>query len=611
MSQLPYSTAIGSQSSQPLIVRWFCSDGAKAILKSRAFWCLLVALVVCGRYLANDPMALLKTLGDTDDATRLIAVRMLLAGTSWFDMTLTQFGAPDALVSHWSRLVDLPLAILIVAFKPIFGSDGAETATRLIWPLMVLIAMTYLVVREAEINSGMWAGVIAAVLIVAGPITLFQFMPGRLDHHNVQILGVAGGLILLQRALFQPRIGYMTGALLALGLSVGYEALILTAAVLGLAALFACFVSEMREGLVRVLCAFAAVLTAAYFATTAPSQWLNVACDTLSLNLVALVVCGVAALWGLNRYASDAGPAVWLAGLVGGGVAGLILFGILEPTCLAGPLAGIDPAVKPIWLDHVREVQSLIEFSKNQPMYGLTYGISTLTIIAILIQQFRQERSSRTAFSLALVIFATAYGFIYVRLIPYAMWIILPALACWIARLPAIGKTPARTVRLAAIVFLNQMVIMVGTQTFGAAVLGITADKASKKGATAGCERRQPLREFGHLKPGLVISDIDLGPHIAAHGPHRVMAAPYHRLDQAIIALDGILKSKPSAAEKKLRDLNASYVVLCAKGLDKIRKRNKQTLEDILRLGKPVSYLKPIKIGDGKGLLKAWRIKSR
>src|SRR5471030_1731840 len=52
----------------------------------------------------------------TDDAMRLTEVRDLLAGQSWFDLTQWRMNAPFGLPMHWSRLIDAPIASLILLF---------------------------------------------------------------------------------------------------------------------------------------------------------------------------------------------------------------------------------------------------------------------------------------------------------------------------------------------------------------------------------------------------------------------------------------------------------------------------------------------------------------
>ena len=47
----------------------------------------------------------------TDDAMRLVEVRDLLAGQGWFDLTQYRLSPPGGVAMHWSRLVDVPLAV--------------------------------------------------------------------------------------------------------------------------------------------------------------------------------------------------------------------------------------------------------------------------------------------------------------------------------------------------------------------------------------------------------------------------------------------------------------------------------------------------------------------
>ena len=64
---------------------------------------------------------------DNDDVMRLVQVRDLLAGQSWFDLTQARLGLEGGTLMHWSRLIDLPIAALISVFRPIVGTVQAET----------------------------------------------------------------------------------------------------------------------------------------------------------------------------------------------------------------------------------------------------------------------------------------------------------------------------------------------------------------------------------------------------------------------------------------------------------------------------------------------------
>jgi hypothetical protein len=83
------------------------------VMASRSTWCLAVILLIGFRELAVGFQILLTSLGDPDDALRLHQVRVLMAGGAWFDMTLPRIGGAQPLVSHWSRLIDVPLVVLL------------------------------------------------------------------------------------------------------------------------------------------------------------------------------------------------------------------------------------------------------------------------------------------------------------------------------------------------------------------------------------------------------------------------------------------------------------------------------------------------------------------
>src|SRR5215213_5976027 len=80
-------------------------------------WALLCAWFVYNRWSGIDQFAL----GDTDDNTRMSQVRALLHGQDWFDLRQYRLNPPIGSNIHWSRLVDLPIAALILLLRPLLG----------------------------------------------------------------------------------------------------------------------------------------------------------------------------------------------------------------------------------------------------------------------------------------------------------------------------------------------------------------------------------------------------------------------------------------------------------------------------------------------------------
>ncbi len=582
-----------------------------ALLRSRLLWAALATIVIATRYLFSNGEMLLAGSGGTDDMTRLLQVRELAASGNWFDRTIPAIGAPEALRSHWSRLIDLPLLMLTGALGTVFSVATSELVTRVLWPSALLFALLFAVMREAERQSGLVAAIAVIVLAVNGASAIFQFNPGRIDHHNVQILCAVIGILYLQRSFADPKIGWWAGAFLGLGLTVGLESLFLIGAVIGLAALFSCFANEMRDGIVRALIASLIPVWAALLLTIAPAHWLQPACDELSLNLALMLTVGTAAYAVLYRKFAGAPATVWLGGLAAGGGLALGAYLAVEPACAGGPFAMVDPAVKPVWLDHVIEVKSLFDFAMVTPSGAISFVACALLGCAAAGWAYQRQRDAGSLFALCVLVMATIYSCIYVKLMPYAMWLAIPALALAIARLPAIGEIPERTVRFGAIVIAGQATIQVLVASLVALVSDIEATAKTKLTAsTNSCQSRAYVRALDALPAGLVANELDLGPFIGLYAKHRVVSAPYHRIDKSILATFEFLKGTPAVAERVLRRLGANYVVVCRRDAKALAEIPRDTMMFALQSGAAIDFLERVELGDAKLPLMVWRVRS-
>src|ERR1700733_12700096 len=76
-----------------------------------------------------------RTLGDTDDAMRLVLVRDLLHGRGWWDQLVTRLQPPQGVYMHWSRLLDGALAACVWIAGRFVSPASAEYAVRFAWPL--------------------------------------------------------------------------------------------------------------------------------------------------------------------------------------------------------------------------------------------------------------------------------------------------------------------------------------------------------------------------------------------------------------------------------------------------------------------------------------------
>ena len=585
-----------------------------------------VAFAMALADLAIDPTRLASALGDTDDATRLTQVRELLAGQPWFDMTLARFGGANPLISHWSRIIDAPLAALIAIFSLAVGGEYAELAARALWPTLLLGVMVTCVAWYCDTVAGRSTALLALALAV--PCTgHFQFTPGRIDHHNGMIIGAVGGTLALLAAIERPKLGWLAGILLGTGCAIGYEGLLLTMAALAIVTVSCIATRDSLAGPMRAGVTFAATLSVLYllFGPAGPDGL--VVCDALSTNLIALAICGAVGV-GLAHLSRLQGETVLASlGYVGvAGLAGLALYAIAEPTCLGGPFAQVEPRLGPVWLDHVAETRSLVTILRASPSEMMSLAAYPLTalVYGFLVVRGRHMPHAATFFAIFLV--TLGLGIYQVKLLPYASFLCVPLIAVGLTRrsaetepaLVALAAAKPRAVQptsplliatgmLAAVTFAVALVnITTGTQ---ANIAVPVAAKAGPEGY-ASCTNAEAIKPLSALTRGLAANDIDLGPYLVAWTKLDVLSAPYHRLGRSILATHDLLHAPASEAKARMGALGATYVILCEALPDTTA--DFQVPPDALRTallaGLAPSFLEPVETA--KSTLKVWRLKA-
>ena len=585
-------------------ISWPRRAALEPLATSPTLWCLLATgyVIVCSIGLGLG--ALPDRLGDTDDAVRLLAVRELMAGAPWFDTTLPRIGAPEPLLSHWSRLIDLGLAGMLVLFRPLLGTEGAELATRIMWPALLFFSLLRILVREAHRRAGPWAGLFVIILAVTSSSVVVQFNPGRVDHHNAQILCAIAGVLFLARSLEEPRCGVIAGLLFGAGLAVGYEALVLVVPALAIAALIALWRPALGRGVVLAAAAASATMLALLVLTMPPGRWLDIRCDALALNLPILAAFCTAGLWAALSFAEHAGFAA-RCGVVGvSAAAGAAVYVLLEPACLAGPMGQLNPALNAIWLDAVMEGNSVLWLIARHPAAGLSFLAFVLAGAAAQIAIWCQRKDAVTGLATVIVLLAVLLGCWQIRLMSYASWMAILPIAVWCAGWG--GRALASPAHATVIVALVSQTALGMVLEAGAASVRWVAGSATAAASAdvEPCYLSSNVRRLGALAPGLVAADIDLGAFVVATTHHRVVAAPYHRLDKGIIANQAILEGAPLRAQQQMQALGVGYVALCAVPGQRTAPGS---LRARLLANEPVPFLRELDVHPAK-TIRVWRV---
>ena len=500
--------------------------------------------------------------GDTDDAMRMVQVRDLLSGQGWFDMHVYRLAPPAGSFMHWSRVVDVPLVALMRLFGLVFTPAHTEALTRLAFPLVMLAGLYLAVAHVARLFGDRAVQIAAVVLAFATGPAFAQFVPGRIDHHAPQIvlLMLASGGVIAALDPLRARALLVAAACMAVSLAISLENLpffvVLTAI-----PIVAWIVrgDEQALGLKLFSAGLLAALPLCFVATVGPQRWTDTACDAYSATHLAAGVAGALALLGLEATRRWRTIGARFVGALAAGLLPLAAVKTLAPLCLGDPFVGLDPLVRTVWLDHVAEVQTLLDLGATQPSAAITLSAPlTLALIATLAASFfaRGLQCARLLSLAALIAVGLAMTFWGVRVFSS------------VAPLAAIGAAAAilpLAQRLAAPGPLHAMLATALCLPFAPIVYAaaLPADPPVDDSRTLACLRPDALKPLDMAPAGLVLAPIDEGSHLLAFTHHSVVAAPYHRNNAGNrLSIEAFL-AKPDEARKIIAASGADYLVAC------------------------------------------------
>jgi len=513
-----------------------------------------------------------ETLHDTDDAMRLVQMRAWLNGPGlfggWFDLHEPRLQPPLGYDSHWSRLVDAGLAGLFMLFGLFNDATAAERLMRAWWPLIWLLPTIAGMAAIAWRVAGREAAMVALLLAMVGVPAYQQFVPGRIDHHNVQIaltLIVVAATVWSDRKSWTPR---LAGALSGLALAIGFECVPYLAACGVALALRYVVDRDAAPALRSYGLWFAGAAAVAFVVSVGPEHWLRNQCDAIAINNVAAAICAglmlAVAGWLAHGQALNRALAVTGAGTLA--VAVLLLF---EKRCVGGPFAMVDAAIWPIWHDHVRELQPLIRVFQINPLTaaGIAAFPAAALVAALVLAGDAKHRHDFGFLAAALAfVIAAVTTVAAIRGYSYAIWLGMPLVAAAALRLFAALKLQSLPARFAAGLLLTPMALSSGAIGIAHAA-GLDDRDNFARPASRQCFRTESYAALAALPKGLVVGDISYGPFVLALTPHSAMAAPYHRLSAGLIQAHRALAAPPDQARQvldRLKDAGTpTYLVVC------------------------------------------------
>ena len=506
-------------------------------------------------------------LGDTDDNLRMMQVRGLLHGQDWYDLRQHRLNPPIGANIHWSRLVDLPIAGLILGLRPFLGGAGAERWAVAIAPMLPYLLLLYALALTSRRLIHPLAYPLAFLALFFAGSTNGMFMPERIDHHGWQLALLAVSIASIADPK-RVRGGLLLGISSALSLAIGLEMIIYLA--LAGAAMVLFWVRDAEEA--ERLRAYALSMTAGValcFLIFASNDNRGPVCDALSPVFLSDALLGGALMYALAWVS----PADWKRRLVLALVAGAIIAGFhasVWPQCLQKP-EHISPEAQRLWMNYVKEARPVYRHG-----WRIALLISALPITGAIGWLALAWVRRRDGDLLSRILAAAIPGFAASLLLlwqtrtgPAAQmmaavgaaalaWLIFPLF--WRSRIPGLPVIGA------------VVVILIGAGAAVPLVLNFipekppTAYEKSIGRANALCSSLWGLHPIAMQPKGLVFTFVDLGPRLITVTNQDAITGPYHRnWPQIVDVMKAWRGSESQAHQIIVGKYHSNYVLSCPK----------------------------------------------
>jgi hypothetical protein len=529
-----------------------------------AAWLLYAAFIIVSRW----DLILAFALPDTDDNLRLAQVRAWIGGQGWYDLVQHRFDVAHGGANiHWSRLVDLPLATIILLMKPLVGGADAERIAVAFAPQIPLLLLLFSLALTMKhlVHDRAWPLPVVGLLCAYSTIAMFS--PLRIDHHGWQLAFLA----LAVSAIADPkraRGGAVLGIASGLSLSIGLEMLIYLALLGGATVLLWVADRDQRRRLAVYAAALVATTSAGFLIFASNANRMAV-CDALSPVWLSDAAVGGAVMLGLALLKLDS----WKARLAAAAIAGGIVAGfhaVAWPHCLQR-LEGVSPEATELWLDHVREARPFYRHGWRIGATALALPVTALLGWVLLIWRAwklgPEERDLLYRTMAVALPGITSFVLLFwqMRAGPAAQMMALPAATALIVFIAAPWLQSPKLWKHVAAIFLILL-------AFGAAVPVAmklvpnerpSAMRTRVAVANKLCPSMAALAPINAQPRGTVFSFIDLGPRLIVATHHDAIGGPYHRNDTAIADVMKAFRGEEAQAHRIITEYRSDYLLVC------------------------------------------------
>lgn len=313
-----------------------------------------------------------------DDHVRMVQVLNLVNGADWYDRTIMRVNAPEGFHTIWPRIVDLPIAVVILVAQQFVEQKTAALIASVVVPYAELGILFMVASYFARPLVGKkYARLMALFLIFTSVLnqkkfTISGFHPGQASHHAWYIIldllvFAAAARVILNVQQGAPHI--VMALAIGLLLAVGIEGIPLVGGVVSIFALLAWYYggAKLAERGARAM-TYAAVLCIILLPLNqSPAHWFDISFAEPSVIAPILVGLGAGFLALQNIFLKYVSRTKWISGVCIAVLAGLCGCGLLLafPQIGDGAGAALSPLERAMAHRQHPEAWTMFALAKN------------------------------------------------------------------------------------------------------------------------------------------------------------------------------------------------------------------------------------------------------
>lgn len=518
------------------------------------FW-----FVLSTAYLIKEwPSVSALQLGDNDNYMRYVQFTSWLEVGNWYLQPMPDFNPQDGVLIHWSRLPDIPLAATSLLFMEFLEPATAHAIAMSVVPLFYLLLLAILGFAYCDQYLGKEQRFVATLFILLSPL-ITKFLPGSIDHHNVQLVFVVAFLLFspITHQQFQERWrAYLQGLVVALSLWTGLENFILWVLYLGVYTLHAIWCDSSRVSHLRRLCFTVFGLGLVLMLINRPiSEFFYPRYDAISLPFVLCFFGGGALLLIYEkRLAKMLNPKkrIFFTALIALPIFGSLV--LLYPELIKGAYADYPAILQEFWLSNVSEALSMWDWMQKDGFFSVEnyflYFIPALCYPLI--------KNKTTALSLL-------YSLLILNLVIALLWQIRAINLCFILSAPLQAYVIYQWFTQPKLEVIKAFVLILATPLVTILLLSYMLPKPeSAENSQASLPSSLPELLSEHkINNTILLTGIETGTKVLALSDNKIVAAPYHRNTHGnSFMISGFLETDMNRAFQLLKKHHVSYILI-------------------------------------------------